>query len=92
MDDDVVADEADVRAALHDAVGDAAARDLADLGDVEHFQDLRIAEHRLAQRRREQARHRRLHVIHEVVDDVVVADLDAVAARPDRALPCGRAR
>src|SRR5256885_12515674 len=38
----VVADEADAGAALDAAVGDAAAGDLADLGDVEHLQDLRI--------------------------------------------------
>src|SRR5258707_5789135 len=35
VDDDVVADQADVRAALDDAVGHPAAGDLADLGDVE---------------------------------------------------------
>ena len=63
----------------HHAFGDAAAGDLADLGDVEHLQDLGIAEEGLAQRRRQHARHRRLHVVHEVVDDVVVADLDAGA-------------
>ena len=43
---------------------------------------MRVAEHGLAQRRRQQARHRRLHVVHEIVDDVVVADFDAGAARP----------
>src|SRR3954462_7500551 len=56
----VVADEAHVGAALHDAVEDAAARDLADLGDVEDLQDLRLAEPRLAQGRGEEARHRLL--------------------------------
>ena len=79
MHDDVVADQAHIGAAFHGAVGDAATRDLADLGDVEHFQDQGIAEHGFAQGGREQAGHRLLHVIHEVVDDVVVADLDAVA-------------
>src|SRR5690606_30315902 len=70
VDDDVVADEAHVGPALHDAVGDAAARDLADLRDVEDLEDLRVAQHVLAQRRRQHARHRLLHVINEVVDDV----------------------
>jgi hypothetical protein len=37
-------------AAFDLAVGDAATRDLADLRDVEHFEDLRIAEHGFAQR------------------------------------------
>ena len=55
-----------------------AARDLADLGDVEHLLDRRVAEEDLAHRRRQQARHGRFHVVHEIVDDVVVADLDAL--------------
>ena len=63
----------------HHALGDAAAGDLADLGDVEDLEDLGIADEGLAQVGRQQARHGRLHVIHEIVDDVVVADLDAVA-------------
>src|SRR6478609_4269918 len=79
MHDDVVANEADIGAALHGSVGDAATGDLADLGNVEHFQDLRIAQHGFAQRRREQAGHRLFDVVDEIVDDVVVADLDAVA-------------
>ena len=83
MHDDVVANEADVGATLHGAVGDAAARDLADLGNVEDFQDLRVAEHGLAPLRREQAGHGLLHVLNEVVDDVVVADFDAVAGRKE---------
>ena len=73
----VVADEAHVGAALDGAVRDAATRDLADLRDVEHFEDLGIAEHVFAQSRREKARHRRLHVVHQIVDDVVIADLGA---------------
>ena len=79
VDHDVVADQAHIGAALDHAVGDAAAGDLADLGDLEDLEDLRVAEHGLAQLRREQAGHRRFHVVDEVVDDVVVADLDAGA-------------
>src|SRR4051794_31150723 len=43
VDHDVVADQADVRTALDLAVSDAAAGDLADLGDVEDLQDLCVA-------------------------------------------------
>src|SRR5262249_24942047 len=60
--------------------GDHAAGHLADLGDVEHLADLRVAEEVLAQGWREQARQRRFDVVHHVVDDRVVADLDLVAA------------
>src|ERR1700689_3970867 len=42
VNDEVVADQADIGAAFHGAVGDAAARDLADLGNVEDFQDLGV--------------------------------------------------
>ncbi len=83
MDDDVVAHQADACTTFDLAFGDAATRDLADLRDVEHLEDLGVAEEGLATLRREQTRHRRLHVIHEVVDDVVVADFDALRVRPD---------
>ena len=79
VDDDAVADQADMGAALDHTVGDAATGDLADLRHVEDLQDLGLAETLLAQGRRQHARQGRFDVIHEVVDDVVVADLDAVA-------------
>src|ERR1700676_1168436 len=79
MHDDIVANQADIGAAFHGPVGNPAAGDLADLGNIEHFQDLGVAEHGLAQRRRQKTGHRLLHVIYQVVDDVVVADFDAVA-------------
>src|ERR1051326_2280892 len=79
VDHHVVADETHVGAALDGSIGDAAARDLADLGDGEDFQDFRRAERGLARGRREQPGHCLLHVLHEVVDDVVVADLGAGA-------------
>src|SRR5690349_6160871 len=44
MDDDVVAQQAHAGAALDDAFGDLAARDLADLGDLEDFLDRGIAD------------------------------------------------
>src|SRR5436190_20219952 len=57
VDDDFCADQAHLGAALDLAFGNAATRDLADLGDVEHLQDLGIAEEDLAHRRRQQAGH-----------------------------------
>src|SRR5215467_16018669 len=48
VDDHVVADEAHLGAAAHHALGHAAARDLADLGDREDLQDLGIAKELLA--------------------------------------------
>src|SRR5262245_32176735 len=74
-----VADEPNIGAALDGAVGYAAAGDVADLGDLEDLKDSGVAQHGLAPHRREQAGHRLLHIIHEIVDDVVVADLDAGA-------------
>src|SRR5262247_200669 len=71
--DDAVADQAHIGPALDYAIGHAAARHVADLGDLENLQDGRIAERGLAHPRRKQAGHRLLHVVHEVVDDVVVA-------------------
>jgi hypothetical protein len=79
VDDNVVADQADACATLDLAFGDTATGNLADLGDVEHLEDLGVAEEGLAPFRRQHARHRRFHVIHQIVDDVVVADLDTVA-------------
>jgi hypothetical protein len=79
VNDNAVADEANARATLDLALGDAATGHLADLGDVEHLQDLGIAEEGLPTFRREHAGHRRFHVIHQIVNDVVVADLDTVA-------------
>ena len=49
VDDHVVAQQADAGAALDGAFGDAAAGDLADLGDVEDFADLGIAQEGFAQ-------------------------------------------
>src|SRR5262249_42803210 len=59
---DVVAQQADLGAALDQALGHHAASDLAHLGDVEHLADLGVAQEPLAQRRREHAGERRLHV------------------------------
>src|SRR5690606_37167076 len=40
----IVPDQAHIGAAFHTALRDTAARHFADLGDVEHLQDFRIAE------------------------------------------------
>src|SRR5215472_15105544 len=77
--DDAIANETHIGAALDHAVGDATTRYVADLGDLENLQDGRVAQHGLAHGRGQQAGHRLLHVVHEVVDDVVIADLDAGA-------------
>src|SRR5262245_57820417 len=61
--DDIVADEPDFGAALHRAFGDLAPGNLADLGDVEDFQNAGIAEEGLAQFRRKLAGHRLADVI-----------------------------
>ena len=49
MDDDVVADQPDVGAALDYAIGHAATGDAADLRDLEDFEDDGVAEHGLAE-------------------------------------------
>src|SRR5262249_15579097 len=77
VDHDVVADEPHLGTALDLPLGHAAASDLADLGDIEDLEDGRVTQRDLAQGGCEQPRHRRLHVVDEIVDDVVVADLDA---------------
>ena len=50
---------------------------LPTLETLKIFENGGVAEHGLAQRRRQQSRHRLLHVVDEIVDDVVVADFDA---------------
>ncbi len=71
--------EANLRAALHLAFSHDATRDLAGLRDVEHLLDRCVAEEVLAHGRCQEARHGGFHVIHEIVDDAVVADLDALS-------------
>ena len=79
MDDRVVAEQAHLRAALDHAIGNPATGNPADLGDVEGLQNARVAKVALAFLRLEQTAHQRLHVVHQLVDDRVVADVDAVA-------------
>src|SRR6516162_642563 len=77
--DDAIANETHIGAAFDHAIGDAATRYVADLGNLENLQDGGVTQHSLAHGRRQQAGHRLFHVVHEVVDDVVIADLDAGA-------------
>ena len=77
MDHHVVADQTHLGAALHIAFGDLTTRHLADLGDVEHLEDLGVAEEGFAHFRCQLARHGGFDVIDEIVDDIVIADFDA---------------
>src|SRR6185436_14196675 len=77
VDDHVVAQHAHLRASLDHAFLDVAARDGADLRDAEYLPHLDHAEHRFLLLGREHPGERRLHLLDRVVDDVVVAHLDA---------------
>src|SRR4029079_7439988 len=79
VDDDVVAQQAEARAAADDAGGDHRAGDGADLRRHEHGAYLGRADRLLALLGCEHAGHRRLDLVDRVVNDVVVADVDAVA-------------
>ena len=76
---DVVADDPHAGALADHALGDPAAGDPADLGDVEGLQHLGVAEEGFALDRRQHAREHAFDVVQQVVDDRVVADLDAFA-------------
>ena len=65
-------------AAPHEAVEHVAARDRADLRDPEHLADLDHAERAFLLLGREHAGQRRLDLVDRFVNDVVVADVDAV--------------
>src|SRR5437763_16194001 len=51
--DDAVADETHIGSPLDYSVGNAAARNITDLGDLENFQNGRIAKHSFAHARRQ---------------------------------------
>src|SRR6266567_338589 len=51
--DDAVADETHIGSPLDHSVGNAAARNIPDLGDLENFQNGRIAKHSFAHARRQ---------------------------------------
>src|SRR5579862_3734679 len=79
VDDGAVADDAHVRIAADDAVRDHAACDRAEPRNTEERAHLRLADRLLRLDCGELADERLLDVLGELVDDVVRADLDALA-------------
>src|SRR5690606_12807533 len=75
----VVAQQANLRVAAHHAVGDHAAGDIADARHAEHIADLDHADDLFALFGRQHAGRRVSYIVDVVVDDVVVAQVDAVA-------------
>ena len=86
---DALAQEADLRAAGDDALAHRAAGDRADLGDSEDRADLGLAGDDLLVDRLEQAEHRGLDLLDELVDDLVGADLHALGLGHLPAAPVG---
>src|SRR5690606_22483247 len=76
VDDGVVAQHAYLRTALDQAFLDVAASNGSELGHPEHLPDLDQTDDALAPLRRQHAGQGRLHVVDNLVDDVVVADID----------------
>ena len=74
-----VADDAHLRAAADDAARDHAAGDRAEPRDAEERAHLGLAERLLGRDRLQHADERLLDVLGQPVDDVVRADLDALA-------------
>src|SRR5665213_3617851 len=74
-----VAQHADLCVAADEAVGDLAAGDLADLGDLEDLQDRGASSIVLLVDRVEQAVHGLGHLVLQLVDDGVHADIDVLA-------------
>src|SRR6056297_1290693 len=81
VDHDVVAQQTDPGVAPGHALGDLAARDLADARDLEDLLDLRIADEGLPHLGLQQTRRRRLHVVHQVVDHRIIADFHTLLVR-----------
>src|SRR3954467_14648443 len=77
VDDHVVAQHPHLGASLDHAFLNVAAGDRADLRDAEYLAHLDHTEHRFLLLGREHAGERGLHLFDRVVDDVVVAHLDA---------------
>ena len=73
------AEQADLLVATDEAVGDAAAGDLADLGDLEDVEDLGAAGVVLLEDWLEEAVHRLGDLVLQLVDDGVQTDLDVFA-------------
>src|SRR3546814_3536036 len=82
VDDDVVAQQADLRSALHNPLGHHAAGHLADLGVGEHLAALGVAQEVLLLLGRQAAAPPPLHVVPPPVHARVVADFHPVPPRP----------
>src|SRR6185312_11392135 len=78
VDNDVVAQDTDHGTALDQTLEHVATGNCPDLRDVEYLPHLHESGDGLLSLRREHSGQRRLHFIHRVVDDVVVAHIHAV--------------
>ena len=81
VDDDTVAHDTHVARALDLAVGDIAARDSADRGDLVGLANFGVADDGLAELRREHTLHSSLDLVDRIVNDAVHAHIDMVAGR-----------
>src|SRR6202012_717384 len=88
-DDHTIPDDPRLAAAVDGAGADDAAGDVADPRHPEDLADLRRAELGLLELRLEHALERGFHFLDRLVDDRVVADVDALALR-ELACPAGR--
>src|SRR5690349_22098670 len=79
VDHGAVADDADVRVALHGAVRHVRAGDRAEARDAEELPDLDLADRLLGADRLQHPDQGLLDVLGQLVDDAVGADLDALA-------------
>src|SRR5690606_22443852 len=89
VNDHVVAEQANFCAALDLAFGDHTARDLADLRDIKDLLDRGLADILFAFDGGEHAGEDRLGVIDDIVNNVVVTDLNAIALRQVAGLRVG---
>ena len=92
VDDDVVAQHANRIAAPNIAVDHHATRDVAELRRAEHLAHLRETDDLLAHFGRQQPARRGFDVVDRLVNDAVVADIDAAFLDRRLALPRRRAR
>ena len=77
MDNDAVTQQAHFGTPADLAFGDIAT---GDLGNVEHFADLRVAKEGFAQGRCQQTAEQTAYIVDQVIDDRVVANVHIIAA------------
>ena len=78
MDHDVVAQQANACRPARHTFGDQTARHVTHVGHLEDFLDRRVTDEGFAHFGLQQARSRRFHVIDQVIDDAVIANLHAL--------------